>query len=120
MGIMADLLMADGVRQQDLAIAAIKDKATIARGLHTLEQEGLVTRVNDAEDRRNKLIYLTEKGRRLHAHVYPVLQENLSIVTTQVDTDELNNCLTTLDKIYGILMERLNEPKKEKEALGNE
>ena len=31
-GILADLAMGDGVRQQDLAMSAIKDKATIARG----------------------------------------------------------------------------------------
>jgi DNA-binding MarR family transcriptional regulator len=65
MGVLSDLWARDGLRQQDLAISLIKDKATIARSLQTLEEQSIVVRVADPDDKRNKRIYVTSKGKSL-------------------------------------------------------
>jgi len=65
MGLLAELVTGESQRQQDLAISTIKDKGTVARSLKQLEESGIILRTVDAEDRRQKLIHLTEKGRRL-------------------------------------------------------
>ncbi|MEL7222722.1 MAG: MarR family transcriptional regulator [Bacteroidota bacterium] len=62
-GILHDLLLNNGTRQQDLAISSVKDKATIARSVKFLETEGMVERTTDPHDRRTKRIYITTKGR---------------------------------------------------------
>lgn len=107
LGIMADLLNGDGVRQQDLAISAIKDKATIARSLGVLEREGFVDRKIDRNDRRQKLIFLTNKGRQLHQEVMPMLLGRMEKQTQSIDPAELQICLGVLLRLYEQLQKTL-------------
>lgn len=100
LGIMADLLQGDGIRQQDLAISAIKDKATIARSLGVLERKGFVFRKINSHDRRQKLIFLTEKGHRLHQKVMPVLLGRMHEQTQTIEPEDLQVCLKVLLRLY--------------------
>lgn len=116
LGIMADLLNGDGVRQQDLAISAIKDKGTIARSLGVLEREGFVAREIDSKDRRQKLIYLTDKGWMLHNKVMPTLLGRMQAQTQSIDPAELQICLKVLLHLYEQLQKTLasnNSPQDE-------
>lgn len=100
MGILADLAHKDGVRQQDLAITSIKDKATIARGLKALEQEGLVLRAPDPVDKRTKRIYITPKGRKTVQRVFPLAEKVLVQAQEGVADDELAICTKVLRQMY--------------------
>ncbi len=53
----------DGVNQRDLASRASKEKSTMTRQINALERKGLITRNSYNKDKRNKLIFLTEKGK---------------------------------------------------------
>ncbi len=100
MGILVDLWVEEGVRQQDLAISNIKDKGTIARALQSLEASGIVARVPDEKDKRNKLIYLTKRGKALRSHLLPQARRTESEAARGISEEELATCQRVLKHIY--------------------
>lgn len=64
-----------GVTQQTLAERTAKDKACLTSLMTNLERKGLVCRHENPKDRRNKLVYLTEKGEEFHQRIAPQLKE---------------------------------------------
>ena len=55
----------DGINQQELANASNKEKSTMTRQIDVLEKKGLISRRPSETDKRNKLIYLTNKGKKM-------------------------------------------------------
>ena len=111
MGLLADLMTNDGLRQQDLAISTIKDKGTVARGLKQLETAGMITREVDPEDRRQKRIYLTEKAHRMWAYVQDHADHTICCAQKGISPEELRVCTNVLNKIYHNLHLQLSIPK---------
>jgi len=99
MGIMVDLWVQEGVRQQDLVVSNIKDKATIARALSGMERKNLVVRVSDPNDKRNKLIYLTHRGREMFDLLMPHAQATVQEATADVPEEEIRICRKVLQHI---------------------
>jgi len=100
MGILVDLWVKEGVRQQDLAVSNIKDKGTIARALQSLEAANIVVRIPDQEDKRNKLIYLTHRGRSLREELLPEAQQTVRKATEGIPEEDLAICKRVLSQIY--------------------
>lgn len=100
MGVLSDLWQQDGVRQQDLAVALIKDKATIARTIQFLEQKNILVRVADQQDKRNKRIYLTHKGKSLKEQLIPHAANTVEEATAEIASEDLKICIQVLNKIY--------------------
>jgi DNA-binding MarR family transcriptional regulator len=100
MGILADLWHKDGVRQQDLAVSSIKDKATITRGLQALEKEGLVLRAPDPVDKRTKRIYITPQGRKVVQRVAPIAQEVMAGAQEGIPPEDLATYERVLQQLY--------------------
>lgn len=73
--IMSCLWSEQGVTQQTLAERTAKDKACLTSLMTNLERKGLVCRHENPKDRRNKLVYLTEKGEEFHQRIAPQLKE---------------------------------------------
>lgn len=71
--IMSCLWSEQGISQQTLAARTAKDKACLTNLMLNLERKGYVCRHEDPKDRRNKLVYLTEKGEEFHQWIAPVL-----------------------------------------------
>ena len=71
--IMSCLWSEQGISQQTLAVSTAKDKACLTNLMLNLERKGYVCRHEDPKDRRNKLVYLTEKGEEFHQWIAPVL-----------------------------------------------
>ena len=71
--IMSCLWSEQGISQQTLAVRTAKDKACLTNLMLNLERKGYVCRHEDPKDRRNKLVYLTEKGEEFHQWITPVL-----------------------------------------------
>ena len=71
--IMSCLWSEQGISQQTLAVRTAKDKACLTTLMLNLERKGYVCRHEDPKDRRNKLVYLTEKGEEFHQWIAPVL-----------------------------------------------
>lgn len=64
--VMSCLWNEQGISQQILAERIAKDKACLTSLIGNLERKGYVCRHEDPKDRRNKLVYLTEKGEEFH------------------------------------------------------
>ncbi len=107
LGLIADLAQLDGQRQQDLAIATIKDKGTIARALSQLEEAGFLQRRRDEADRRQKRIYLTERGRRLWQFTNEMASCVLARATAEVTATEMATCLRVLQHVHHNLHQQL-------------
>lgn len=71
--IMSCLWSEQGISQQTLAVRTAKNKACLTNLMLNLERKGYVCRHEDPKDRRNKLVYLTEKGEEFHQWIAPVL-----------------------------------------------
>lgn len=68
-----------------------------------LEQDGIVTRVRDAEDRRSVMVQLTPKGIQLANTVMPILFEKEKQLLSQFTADELQLFIPMLRKLLLLL-----------------
>lgn len=100
MGILRDLTERDGVRQQDLAVSSLKDKATITRALRALEENGLVARHPDPLDGRSKRIYITTEGKALCKRVIPKGFDIVREATKGLAPEEVQKCLKVMRHMY--------------------
>lgn len=70
-----DLYKKDGKSQEEISESLQIDKASTAKAIRKLEEEGYVTRAKDKEDKRFNSIYLTEKSKELKEDIYGVFDE---------------------------------------------
>lgn len=61
--ILGELWHQDAINQKDLGRALIKTKSSINKMIVSLEKAEMIYRVEDEQDRRNKIVLLTQKGR---------------------------------------------------------
>lgn len=61
----------DGINQQEIGNRVSKDKSSITYLINNLVKRDLVERVAYQNDRRNKQIFLTSKGKQVVETVYP-------------------------------------------------
>lgn len=97
--VMRVLWSGDGANQQVLANATLKDKVSLTYLIDHLTKRNWVIRVAGKEDRRSKLIYLTEEGKSLELIFKPHMESiNLS-VSNQVPPEEMKAAIHLLDKV---------------------
>lgn len=104
-GMLLHLWQQDGQGQQQLADCACKDKTSVTRLLDGLEKRNLVLRVADQNDRRNNLIYLTNKGKALQKELITLAQKTLAAAQQEIQSEHLEICKNTLVKVYQNLSE---------------
>src|ERR1700685_3438205 len=73
--VMANLGKKNGQSQQELAGLICKDKTSVTRLIDNMEKHSLVVRIPDKADRRQKLIYLTKKGKDLQEKLVVIIQQ---------------------------------------------
>jgi MarR family transcriptional regulator, organic hydroperoxide resistance regulator len=100
-GILINLTEKEGNTQTGLCQCIGKDKTNMTRLLDQLEHFGLVERQSDKEDRRNKKIYLTEKGKETHHTLVSIVNENiLGEASKNFSVHELEMLKSLLKKLY--------------------
>lgn len=87
----------DGINQQEIADQTIKDKASITYLLDNIEKRGLLYRKEDEQDRRNKLVYLTEEGTILRKTIRPWIEEMYRNAGRQLSLKDLNTTIEQLE-----------------------
>lgn len=97
--IMACLWRSDGIRQQDLADKTLKDKTSLTYLIDNLSKRGLVMRMEDKNDRRSKLIYLTKKGKELGKIAEPWLEDLYKVASKKLVANELKESIKTVQKM---------------------
>lgn len=89
----------DGLTQQELAHLIFKDKGTVTRALRNLEKHDLITRIEHPADKRNKLIYLTPKGKKQSERLFPLLGKIQCEALQGIDSEHVNICRNVLKQI---------------------
>ena len=103
--VMASLWKKDGINQQELADLTYRDKSSMTYLLDNLVKRKMVKRIEDQNDRRNKLIYLTKEGISLKEQLYPWVAEVYEMATEQVDINDIQSSLMLINKMISNLKE---------------
>jgi DNA-binding MarR family transcriptional regulator len=101
--VMGCLWKKDGVNQQEIADLTLKDKSSMTYLLDNLVKRKLVKRVEDENDRRNKLIYLTNEGINLKETLNPWVPKVYSMASEELAAEELQNGLRLINKMISKL-----------------
>ncbi|HWZ16414.1 MAG TPA: MarR family transcriptional regulator [Mucilaginibacter sp.] len=97
--VMGCLWRKDGINQQEIADLTLRDKSSMTYLLDNLVKRKLVRRVEDENDRRNKLIYLTSEGNELREQLNPWVAEVYEMASEGVDIDNLQNGIMLVNKM---------------------
>lgn len=91
----------DGITQQQLAALLGRDRASVTRMADILEEQGILTRISDKNDRRINLLYLTKKGRDI---------EPLAAACATKSLDEMTQNFSETDKaVFSQLLQQAIE-----------
>jgi DNA-binding MarR family transcriptional regulator len=90
----------DGQVQQQLADRTFKSKGVVARILDSMQKRGLVMRFDNENDRRQKEIYITPKGKKLLQDLLPVAERAQNKAQQLIEPDDLAVCTAVLGRIF--------------------
>lgn len=100
--IMTNLWRKDGINQQELALATLKDKATLTSLLNNLELRMLIARKEGSVDRRNRIISLTPKGIELGQQMRPILDETYKSASKNLSQKQTLATIEYLQKLSDV------------------
>jgi DNA-binding MarR family transcriptional regulator len=103
--ILGKTLILEPVTVTRLAEATVTDRTTLTRNLRLLEQQGLI-RVDLGQDRREREVRLTDRGREVLAQVYPIWQEVQAEVATRFGSARLAQLLAELAALVEVAKPR--------------
>lgn len=101
--VMSCLWKQQGISQQTLAERTAKDKACMTNLINNLEKKGYVYRTEDGNDRRNKLVCLTESGEEYRKWITPKLDGYYRGIYDKLDKDRLSETETLLKELQDVL-----------------
>ena len=108
-GVLINLGKKNGQSQHDLAATACKDKTSMTRLIDGLEKRKLVVRTPDKEDRRQKLIFLSIKGKELQNELLHIVEKTLAEAQQNIPHGEMDICKKVLCRVYDNLADHKNE-----------
>jgi len=97
------LWIEEGRTQQELACLTFRDKPSVSRLINNLEKLKLVLRVNDKEDKRTNLIFLTKQGRQMKETCMRQGKRTIREALEGLSREEMVQARDTLDKVYSNL-----------------
>lgn len=97
--IMGLLSRNDGINQQEIGNKVSKDKSSITYLINSLVKREFVQRIENKNDRRNKQIYLTDKGKQIVQTVYPLALELYEKAAGDFNENEIKNALLLVKKM---------------------
>lgn len=89
----------DGINQQEIGNKVSKDKSSITYLINGLVQRGLVERIANKNDKRNKQIFLTSKGKKIIETVYPWALDLYKKAAGDLHEDEISQMLFLVKKM---------------------
>lgn len=94
------LWIEEGRTQQELACLTFRDKPSVSRLINNLEKIKLVMRVNDKDDKRSNLIFLTKQGRQLREVCMQQAHKTIGQALEGVSYEQMIRAKDTLDVLY--------------------
>lgn len=89
----------DGINQEELTKCVKMDKATTARAIKKLENEGYVIRKVNQIDKRSYEVYLTDKAIKIKDSIINVLNRCTEILEYDLTDNEKDVALKLLEKM---------------------
>lgn len=89
-----------GISQDSVAKALGKDKGAVARMAQNLEKKGYLVRLQCEEDRRQKALYVTEKGKQVKDSAARCEAFFFQWLLQDLDGEEKDQFLKTLEHLY--------------------
>ena len=103
MGLMYFLWQQDGISQREIVNQVKKVKSSITRLIDNMEKQNLVVRIPDQTDKRNKLIFLTHKGKALQKQLSVVLNNKLEQAYQNIEKEHIQICKNVLNDMFNNL-----------------
>src|ERR1700679_1154518 len=97
--VMGCLWKKDGINQQEIADLTFRDKSSMTYLLDNLVKRKMVKRVEDENDRRNKLIFLTPEGTHLKEQLQPWVAEVYNMASSAIGIDDLQNGILLINNM---------------------
>jgi DNA-binding MarR family transcriptional regulator len=95
----------NGQTQKDLAGRLFKDKTTMARLVAALESGGMVRREPGPTDKREKIVFLTEKGREIMDRATGTIIKVDALAESGIDPGQLDICKDILRRVHRNLVD---------------
>ncbi|WP_027185491.1 MarR family winged helix-turn-helix transcriptional regulator [Desulfovibrio inopinatus] len=108
-GFIISVLQNEGIFQEELSELLFIDRAATTRALYDLERKGLMKREPDADDRRKKRIYSTEKCQTLKPELLGVLDKFNEALFRGLTPNEQKHVLGIMDKLICNLRSAMKE-----------
>ena len=89
----------EGITQQRIADTLEKDKTTVTRILDSMEKRDLIVRINDKADRRQKAIYMTNKGREAERELMSLAISEFDSALKGIKQEQLKQTSEILERI---------------------
>lgn len=102
------LLHNEGVTQERLTSLVGVDKAATARTVKSLEEKGILIRIQDEADRRQNLLFPTERAKAISEEVKAALDQFNSLLTEGFDPEEA----VTLQRMLLKMVDNLNRGRQ--------
>jgi DNA-binding MarR family transcriptional regulator len=93
----------DGINQQEIADYTLRDKSSMTYLLDNLVKRKLVYLVEDENDRRNKLIFVTPEGLALREQMYPWAMEVYELAANELNGSDLEKATSVLSRMTATL-----------------
>jgi DNA-binding MarR family transcriptional regulator len=90
--------MSGPVTVTQLAENAVMDRTTLTRNLEVLEKQGLINAVS-GEDRRTRIVTITEDGRAVLLKAYPLWEQAQSRIREAMSEDRLQTLMKSLSEL---------------------
>ena len=103
LSILGKTLILEPVTVTHLAEATVTDRTTLTRNLRLLEKQGLI-RVGMGNDRREREVRLTDRGREVLAQVYPIWKDVQVEVAKSFGSERLARLLSELSSLVKVAM----------------
>ncbi|MGV3026944.1 MarR family winged helix-turn-helix transcriptional regulator [Clostridium thermobutyricum] len=101
--VLSHIYSKEGFNQKELAERCLKDRAALTRILDLLEKKELIKRESSPIDRREYLVYLTEKGKSTYNEILPVINENTKENLANFSEEEIIDFKNLLNKLLNNL-----------------
>lgn len=98
------LSVIDGVKQvtiSGLAQVLVMDQTTVTRNIKVLQRKGFV-QIERGEDRRTRLISLTDEGKRALSEAIPYREQAQSEIIDELGAEKTSELLSLLEQLIAI------------------
>lgn len=94
-----------GKNQAQIGDFLNQDKTAVTRLLDLMEKNETVVREVSEEDKRNKLLKLTDKGKMLYANLLPHIEKTLETAYSGLNEKDIEICKSSLLKMQENLLD---------------